>query len=61
VNNISGALKGVTGPKQNKIASRLLCHFFRADIGMGMAITKGLGLDAEKAMLKQHAKEAALV
>ena len=60
MNNISGALKGVTGPKKDEIANRQLCHLFRADIGLGMAIAKGLGVDAEKAMPKQHPNESGL-
>ena len=38
-----------------EIRNRQLCHFFRADIGLGMALAKGLGLDAEQLMPKQHA------
>jgi catalase len=52
VNNIVGAMRGIDGPKRADIINRQLCHFFRADIGLGMAIAKGLGLDA--ASLQQH-------
>ena len=45
VNNVVGAMSGISGPKKNEIINRQLCHFFRADIGLGMAIAKGLGLD----------------
>jgi hypothetical protein len=34
-----------------------LYHFFRADIGLGMAI-EGLGINPEEAMPKQHSKES---
>ncbi|MES2730127.1 MAG: catalase [Bacteroidota bacterium] len=54
VHNIVGAMSGVAGPKRNEIINRQLCHWFRADIGLGMAIAKGLGVDAESAMPKQH-------
>ena len=47
VNTIVGAMSGISGPKKNEIINRQLCHFFRADIGLGMAIAKGLGLDME--------------
>jgi len=52
VNNIVGAMSGISGPKKDEIVNRQLCHFFRADIGLGMAIAKGLGLDME--MLQQQ-------
>ncbi|HEV7620948.1 MAG TPA: catalase-related domain-containing protein, partial [Flavisolibacter sp.] len=45
VSNITGAMKGIAGPKKADIINRQLCHFFRADIGLGMAIAQGLGLD----------------
>jgi len=45
----------------NKIINRQLCHFFRADIGLGMAIAQGLGVNPEEAMPKKHSKEAAPV
>ena len=52
VNNIVGSMSGISGPKKDEIVNRQLCHFFRADIGLGMAIAKGLGLDME--MLQQQ-------
>jgi catalase len=41
VSNIVGAMKGIDGPKKGDIVNRQLCHFFRADIGLGMAIAQG--------------------
>jgi len=61
VSNIVGAMSGITGPKKADIVNRQLCHFFRADIGLGMAIAQGLGVNPEEAMPKQHSKEAATV
>lgn len=58
VSNIIGAMKGIDGPKKAEITNRQLCHFFRADIGLGMAIAQGLGVNVEDAMPKQHSKEA---
>jgi catalase len=54
VSNISGALKGVSGPKKDEIVNRQLCHFFRADIGFGMAVANALGINPESAMPQQH-------
>ncbi|HEX4851008.1 MAG TPA: catalase, partial [Puia sp.] len=58
VSNILGAMGGIDGPRKGEIINRQLCHFFRADIGLGMAIAQGLGVNAEQAMPKQHSKEA---
>ena len=57
VSNIVGAMKGIDGPKKAEIVNRQLCHFFRADIGLGMAIAQALGVNVEDAMPKQHSKE----
>lgn len=55
VNNIVGAMSGITGPKRGDIINRQLCHFFRADIGLGMAIAQGLGVTLDQAMPTAHA------
>jgi catalase len=52
ISNIVGAMKGIDGPKKTDIINRQLCHFFRADIGLGIAIAQGLGLDMNS--LQQH-------
>ena len=57
INNIVGAMSGISGPKREKIINLQLCHWFRADIGLGMAIASGLGIDAAKAM--QHNSQPA--
>ena len=54
VANIAGAMNGITGPKRGEIINRQLCHFFRADIGLGMAIAKALGVDLDETMPKEH-------
>ena len=51
-------MRGIDGPKKGEIINRQLCHFFRADIGLGMAIAQALGVNPEEAMPKKHAKEA---
>ncbi|MBC7487438.1 MAG: catalase, partial [Cytophagaceae bacterium] len=53
VSNIIGAMKGINGEKKNDIINRQLCHFFRADIGLGMAIAQGLGVSIDPASM-QH-------
>jgi catalase len=54
VSNIVGAMKGIEGPKKGEIINRQLCHFFRADIGLGMAIAQALGINPEEAMPRKH-------
>jgi catalase len=55
VSNIVFSMKGISGDKKDEIINRQLCHFFRADIQLGMAVAKGLGVTIdEKAM--DHAK-----
>ena len=43
-------MSGIEGPKRELIVNRQLCHWFRADIGLGMAVAKGLQLDLDEAM-----------
>jgi catalase len=50
VKNITNSMSGIEGPKKELIVNRQLCHWFRADIGLGMAIAKGLQLDMTEAM-----------
>jgi catalase len=54
VSNLTGAMKGITGPKKAEIINRQLCHFFRADIGLGMAVAQGLGVNVEEVMPQKH-------
>jgi catalase len=56
INNIVGSMSGIEGPKKDLIIQRQLCHWFRADIRLGMAIAKGLGVDVE--MPTQHPQPA---
>lgn len=53
-------MKGIHSPRKNDIINRQLCLFFRTDIGLGMAIAQGLGVNPEDAMPKQHSKETAV-
>jgi catalase len=56
VSNIVGHMSGITGEKKDLIINRQLCHFFRADVKLGMAIAKGLNVDVDKVMaeMKGH-------
>lgn len=45
INNIIGSMNGIAGPKRLEIINRQLCHFFRADISLGLGIAQGLGVD----------------
>ena len=50
VANIVGSMKGISGEKKDIIINRQLCHFFRANEKLGMAIAKGLGVDLDAVM-----------
>ena len=50
IRNITNSMKGIDGPKKEIITNRQLCHWFRADIGLGMAVAKGLELDLNETM-----------
>jgi catalase len=50
VSNLVGAMSGISGKKKDLIINRQLCHFFRADVKLGMAVAKGLGVDIEAVM-----------
>lgn len=50
VSNIVGAMSGISGEKRDLIINRQLCHFFRANANLGMAVAKGLGVDVDKVM-----------
>jgi catalase len=53
ISNIVGAMSGIAGDKKSEIINRQLCHFFRADIGLGMAIAQGLGVTVDESVM-QH-------
>jgi len=52
--NIVNAMSEIAGENKMKIVNRQLCHFFRADIQLGMAIAKGLGVSIDDKALQQH-------
>ncbi|MHC5202440.1 catalase [Myroides sp. LJL119] len=48
VNNIVEAMSGIGSEKRDEIIARQLCHWFRADLDLGMRIAKGLNFDTSK-------------
>ncbi|QNL51328.1 catalase [Olivibacter sp. SDN3] len=52
ISNIVGAMSGIDGPKKDEIINRQLCHWFRADVQLGMGVAQGLGLNMET--LSEH-------
>ncbi len=50
INNVIGAMSGISGPKKAEIINRQLCHWFRASAQLGMGIAKGLGVDVDEIM-----------
>ncbi|KAF2516836.1 catalase [Flavobacterium salilacus subsp. salilacus] len=52
ISNIVGAMSGVNGPKKEEIINRQLCHWFRADVNLGMAVAKGLAVTVDMNMMR---------
>ncbi|GGI24080.1 catalase-related domain-containing protein [Pedobacter mendelii] len=48
--NIVSAMGGINGVKKDEIVNRQLCHWFRADMNLGLGIVKGLDLNLDKGM-----------
>ena len=49
--NIISSMKGISGPKRDEIINRQLCHFFRANIELGMKIALGLQINIDANMM----------
>jgi catalase len=47
VQNIVGHMSKIDGPKREEIINRQLCHFFRANIDLGMKIAMGLNINID--------------
>ncbi|MDP3353176.1 MAG: catalase [Flavobacteriaceae bacterium] len=47
INNIIGAMSGISGVKKDEIINRQLCHWFRASKKLGTEIAKGLGVNID--------------
>lgn len=48
VQNIVDSMSGIEGPKKEEIVLRQLCHWFRADMNLGMSVAKGLNFSMDK-------------
>lgn len=55
VNNIVSSMHAIDGPMRATIINRQLCHFFRANIELGMKIAQGLNVNIDANMMT-HAK-----
>jgi catalase len=51
VHNIVGSMSAISGPKRDIIIQRQLCHFFRANISLGMGVAQGLGIQIDEKMM----------
>jgi catalase len=47
ISNIVVSMKGIKGEKKDVIINKQLCHFFNADMQLGMAIAKGLEVNVD--------------
>ena len=47
INNIIGAMSGITGPRKHEIVNRQLSHWYRVDGRLGVGIANGLGVEVE--------------
>jgi catalase len=56
ISNIVSSMKKICGDKKEEIINRQLCHFFRADIQLGMAVAKGLDIAIDEKTM-DHAKK----
>lgn len=43
--NIVNSMKDINGPLRDLIINRQICHFFRADMQLGLVVAKGLAVD----------------
>ncbi len=55
IQNIISSMKGISGSKKDEIINRQLCHFFRANIDLGMKIALGLQVNIDGNMMN-HSK-----
>jgi catalase len=55
VGNIVESMKKIEGEKRGEIINRQLCHFFRANIELGMKIIAGLNINIDENLMN-HAK-----
>ena len=51
IKNIITSMSGISGEKRDEIINRQLCHFFRANIDLGMKIAQGLQININANMM----------
>ncbi|QDP85042.1 catalase [Chryseobacterium sp. SNU WT5] len=51
ISNIVASMRSISGPKKDEIINRQLCHFFRANIELGMKIALGLQVNIDGNMM----------
>lgn len=49
--NIIASMQVIEGPQRERIIGRQLCHFFRADIALGMRVAAGLHFNIDENMM----------
>ncbi len=54
IHNMTASMSLIGGPKKDLIVNRQLCHLFRADIGLGMAVASALGVNIDPAGMPEH-------
>ncbi|UZT96092.1 catalase [Chryseobacterium fluminis] len=55
INNIVGSMRAIGGSKREEIINRQLCHFFRANIELGMKVAARLNVNIDANMMN-HSK-----
>jgi catalase len=48
--NVINSMRGIDEPNKETTINLQLCHWFRTDMSLGMAIAKGLNLDLQEMM-----------
>lgn len=41
-------MSGISGEKRDLIINRQLCHFFRCDVNLGIAVARGLNMNMDE-------------
>ncbi len=55
IHNIVNHMNKIDGPKRDEIINRQLCHFFRANIELGLKVASGLQINIDSEMMN-HSK-----
>ncbi|MBK9731692.1 MAG: catalase [Chitinophagaceae bacterium] len=57
INNIVGAMQGISGAKKEEIMRRMIHHWYMVDVNLGSAIARGLGLATDPFVLPAEKKQ----